>query len=372
VAMERTTDRKEGYFMKVPEPRKLPSGTWFLQMRLNGVSVPVSAESSKECKHTAELIKAEYGAGKRQIQKNKATPTLRQAIDAYISVRSNTISPSTIRGYEIIRDNRFQSVMDKKLNDIKDWQKLCNSESKNLSAKSIKNSWYLMASILKESGVEVPNIKMPQVVSKERLYLEPEQIPIFVKSVKGEKCEIAALLALSSLRCSEICSLKWENIDLKNRRILVSGAMVQGQKNKFVDKPTNKSKSSRRYVPILMNELYTALSDCEAKEGIVVTQRPNTIFRQINKVCESSGLPLVGVHGLRHSFASLAYHLQMPEKIAMQIGGWADRETMSEIYTHLSQKDVSKYADEMKQFYNNANENANKDKKSCIYNAYET
>jgi len=56
----------------------------------------------------------------------------------------------------------------------------------------------------------------------------------------------------------------------------------------------------------------------------------------------------------------------------MQIGGWADRETMSEIYTHLSQKDVSKYADEMKQFYNNANENANKDKKSCIYNAYET
>ena len=26
--------------MKVPEPRKLKSGTWFLQMRLGGESVP--------------------------------------------------------------------------------------------------------------------------------------------------------------------------------------------------------------------------------------------------------------------------------------------------------------------------------------------
>ena len=27
--------------MKVPEPRQLPSGNWFVQLRLNGVSVPI-------------------------------------------------------------------------------------------------------------------------------------------------------------------------------------------------------------------------------------------------------------------------------------------------------------------------------------------
>jgi len=358
--------------MKVPEPKRLPSGTWFIQLRLNGVSVPVSASSEKECKRAAELIKAEHRAGKRTIRKAREEPTLRKAIDNYIAVRSNTLSSSTIRGYEIIRDNRFKSIMDKKLHDIKDWQKLCNAEAKNMSAKSLKNSWYLIASVLKESGAEVPNIKMPQVVPKEHAYLEPEQIQPFIKAVIEERCEIAALLALSSLRCSEICALDWKNIDLKKRRILVSGAMVQGQDNKFVSKDTNKSKSSRRYVPILMDELFTALSACELKEGIVVTQRPNTIYRQINAVCEKNGLPLVGVHGLRHSFASLAYHLSMPEKVAMQIGGWSDRETMSKIYTHLSQKDVSKYADEMKRFYQNANLKTLMDKKASIINAYET
>ena len=345
--------------MKVPEPRKLDSGTWFIQLRLNGVSVPVSASTEKECRRAAELIKAEHRAGKRQIQKAKTEPTLRQAIDEYIKARSNTLSSSTIRGYEIIRDNRFKSVMDKKLSAIKDWQKICNAEAKNLSAKSVKNSWYLVASVLKEQGAEVPNIKMPQVVSKEHAYLEPEQIPIFITAVKGEKCEIAALLALSSLRCSELCALDWENIDLEKQSILVSGAMVQGQNNQFVTKQTNKSKSARRYVPIMMPALASALSAVEDKTGNVVTQRPNTILRQINKVCANNNLPLVGVHGLRHSFASLAYHLDMPEKVAMQIGGWSDRETMSKIYAHLSQKDVSKYGDEMKQFYQNANQNAN-------------
>lgn len=356
--------------MKVPEPRKLNCGTWFIQLRLNGVSVPVTGSTEKECRTTAELIKAEHRAGKRQIRKDKANPTLRQAIDEYISVRSNALSPSTIRGYEIIRDNRFQSVMDKKLKDIKDWQKLCNAESKNVSAKSLKNSWYLIASVLKEFDLEVPKIKMPQVVSREHAYLEPEQIELFVKAIDGKNCEIAALLALSSLRSSELCALDWKNVDLKNRRILVSGSTVQGQNNKFVSKETNKSKSSKRYVPILMDELYNALSNCKTKERSVVSYRPNTIFRQINKVCEDNQLPLVGVHGLRHSFASLAYHLGMPEKVAMQIGGWSDRETMSKIYTHLSQKDVSKYAEEMKQFYKNANQNANKDKKASVFNAY--
>ena len=341
--------------MKVPEPRKLESGTWFIQLRLNGVSVPVSASTEKECRRAAELIKAEHRAGKRQIQKVKSDPTLRQAIDEYIKARSNTLSSSTIRGYEIIRDNRFKSVMDKKLSDIKDWQKICNAEAKNLSAKSIKNSWYLVASVLKEQGAEVPNIKMPQVVSHEHAYLDPEQIQTFIAAVKGEKCEIAALLALSSLRCSELCAVDWENIDLEKQSILVSGAMVQGQNNQFVTKPTNKSKSARRYVPIMIPALASALSAVEDKTGNVVTQRPNTIYRQINKVCADNNLPLVGVHGLRHSFASLAYHLDMPEKVAMQIGGWSDRETMSKIYTHLSQKDVSKYGDEMKQFYQNAN-----------------
>lgn len=202
-------------------------------------------------------------------------------------------------------------------------------------------------------------MNLPQVITKEKLFLEPEQIKTFVIANKNEPCLITSLLALSSLRLSEICALDWKNIDLKKRRILVEGAKVRSPDNKYVEKQTNKNVSSRRYIPIMMDELYDALNACENKTGKVYNGHPNVICQQINRVCKANSLPCVGTHGLRHSFASLAYHLGMPEKIAMQIGGWSDRDTMSKIYTHLAQADIGKYETKMTDFYRNISENAN-------------
>ena len=110
-----------------------------------------------------------------------------------------------------------------------------------------------------------------------------------------------------------------------------------------------------------------ALKNAERKSEYVVTLNGSWIYTQINEICEANGLPKVGNHGLRHSFASLAYHLQIPEKIAMEIGGWADDGTMRKIYTHLSQKDIAKRAEDFSNFfdsekksnYKNGNENGN-------------
>ena len=99
--------------MKVPEPKKLPSGNWFIQMRLNGVSVPVTAPTAKECKRQAELIKAEYRANKRVIRAHKENITLGDAISKYIAERSNSLSPSTLNGYECIKKTRCNEQANK-------------------------------------------------------------------------------------------------------------------------------------------------------------------------------------------------------------------------------------------------------------------
>ena len=72
---------------------------------------------------------------------------------------------------------------------------------------------------------------------------------------------------------------------------------------------------------------------------------------RINQVCRANGLPEVGLHGLRHSFASLAYHLQIPEMIAAEIGGWNDLSTMHNIYTHLAQKDIEKRSQDFADYF---------------------
>jgi len=345
--------------MKVPEPRKLDSGTYFIQLRLNGVSVPVTASTAKACKHQAELIKAEHRAGKRKIERSEDAPTLETVLNDYISKRESVLSPSTVRGYNAIKKTRFQKVMDKPISKI-DWQAAVNAEAKaGASPKSIKNAWGLVRSALKETGRDV-TVRLPAPKLHEKQWLTAEQIPAFLKAIEGKPGEIGALLALSSLRRSEIYGLDWQDVDIENKVIHVRSSVVLGDDAKPVKRDQNKTASSTRDVPIFLPRLQTALEAAQMDEGPVVSGNIGTLRKRITAACKAADLPDVGVHGLRHSFASLCYSLGVSELGAMQIGGWSDYQTMRKIYTHISEKDKRQSADKLQTFFKNANKNANK------------
>lgn len=337
--------------IKVPTPRKLPSGNWFIQICVNGKRISVTEPTEQACIARAMAIKQELLEPVDRSRKQSLT----KAIDAYIDARSNVLSPSTIRGYRTIQRNRFQAAMERPVDayDEKGWQRLVNQEAKLCASKTLKNAWGFIASVVHEETGKEMSVNLPQVISETREYLEPEQIPTFIEAAKGSKYEIAALLALSSLRASELIALTWDQIDLKNGLIHVQGTIVPNEDNKYVRKKENKNVTSRRDVPIMIPRLLDALQKADQSRASVVPFHPSSVCRGINKICESAGLPKVGTHGLRHSFASLAYHLGMPEKIAMQIGGWANDATMRKIYTHVAKNDVLKYQNAMAAFYGN-------------------
>ena len=244
------------------------------------------------------------------------------------------------------------------------WQKIVNAEAKQCSAKTLKNAWGLLSSVISEETEHSVSVRLPQVVEKDGAFLTPEQIPIFVEAIKGKTFEIPALLALSSLRRSEILALHWEDISLERDIIHIRGAAVIGEGNQLVRKEENKNRSSRRTIPIIP-PLRTALMLQSRKSGLVVTTSPTTLYSQINKLCRALHLPEVGVHGLRRSFASLAYHLGLSEEMTMRIGGWSNIYTMRRIYTKLSEQDIAEQSSQFKSFFDpqkgiNGNENGDK------------
>ena len=347
--------------MKIPEPRKLKSGNWFIQLRLNGVSIPVTAPTARECRNQAALIKAEHKAEARTVERGSSA-TLHDAIDKYITDRENTLSPLSVRDYRIIQKHRFQPEMQRRLKEIKaeEWQGIINREAALCAPKTLKSAWGFIRSVVKDATGDYPlEVRLPSVPPSEKQYLTPEQIRVFIQAVKETKYAVPALLALSSLRISEIEALRWENIPAKPEFIHVRGAVVLNEKNELVRKETNKNSSSTRNVPVLIPELAEALERDRRPEGPVMQTNQNNLRRGINRICAAKNLPAVGIHGLRHSFASLAYHLQIPERIAMEIGGWSDTATMHNIYTHISQSDISRYNTKLMDFFKNANENAN-------------
>ena len=341
--------------MKVPKARKVSSGNWFIQLRLGGENINITATTEKECTRQAQFVKAEYLTGKRQPPEPEGEkyPTLAEAIDLYLAARDSALSPATVRGYTRIKANRQRSLSD--ITD-EDYLDACNQEAKLCAAKTLKNAWSFVRSVVEyTTGKKPPDAPLPQVIPNVRPFLDADEIQIFRNAVRGNQYEIPILLALTSLRRSEIMALRWENVDLKRRRILVKGAAVYDKDDKLVQKPENKNQSSTRYVPILMDELFEALKAAKKPSGLIVTCNPNTIWANIRRICKRNDLPPVGIHGLRHSFASLAYHLQVPDKYTMAIGGWNDERTMKKIYTHIAQGDVKKYEDAFSDFFKNAN-----------------
>ena len=87
------------------------------------------------------------------------------------------------------------------------------------------------------------------------------------------------------------------------------------------------------------------------KQGLVIKYNPNNIFLRINGICKANNLPQVGVHGLRHSFASLGYHLKIPSEIICKWGGWSNMKTVTDIYLHLYQEDLEENKIKMENFF---------------------
>ena len=149
--------------MKIPKAKQLPSGAWFCRVRIDGQDISITRNTEREAVAEAMAVKA----GIKDAEKRPKKKTLTAAIDDYIEARQNILSPSTIRGYRIIQNNRFQSMMMKDVFSVTQdqWQRAVNLESKRLNAKTLTNSWRFLSSVICEATGEQLKIRLPQIVS---------------------------------------------------------------------------------------------------------------------------------------------------------------------------------------------------------------
>jgi len=342
--------KKQDPGIKLPTITQLSSGAYHTRVQINGQRVFITKDSEEEC--IAEYLALKHGVMESKQKAKHKKKTLEEAVTEYIEARREFRSPATIYGYERYKKNTFQGMMQVNVFTAKDeqWQKAIKEEHRlGRSPKYIENAWSLMAASIEEATDHRPEVKLYPEEKNERPFLDHEQIDVFVKAIKGKPLEIPALLCLSSLRRSELIALTWDKVDLKKKIIHVQGASVGGGTG-LVSKKQNKNDTSRRTIPIIP-PLMEALERVENKSGPVATMTGDLTLTRVNRVCRENGLPEVGLHGLRHSFASLAYHLEIPEKIAMQIGGWKDAATMHNIYTHLAQQDIAKRAQDFSDYF---------------------
>ena len=331
--------------VKVPVP-KFRGNKWSAQMTIHGERVYVDGSTEEEYYTKAKAAKADL------IEIKKASPkvSLGKVIDKFIKDNDAILSPSTVNAYMSYRKTRFKQYMNLPIEDI-NWQRMVNDETKKVSPKTVRNAFGLVTAALDHSGYQKPKIKLPKKIKPDRPWLDYGQIQEFLEALQGKPYEIGAILALHGLRRSELLHITTEDIDTQAGVIHVRGASVIGEGNKLVDKATNKNITSTRDVHIVIPRLTTLVT---GKEGRLVTTNPTTLYGSINGLCEKVGLPQVGVHGLRHSYISLCFHLGWNIQTVMREGGYSNTQTVNEVYRHLASADADEDVHKMVDFYKTA------------------
>ena len=307
--------------------KRLPSGSYrvrvFVGKDENGKAMYKSftADTKKE----AEFLAAEYNLKRREKPHDM---TVGEAIDKYIELKENVLSPTTIMGYKKMRKTRFSSLMPLKLSQLtyEKIQAAVNRDAAEVTAKTVSNAHGLLSGAL---GMFYPDFVLRTTLPKKQKKLKrnlptPQQV---YNAVKGTEIETAVLFAMwLGLRMSELRGIR-TNEDIVDGVLYIRHVIVTVDR-KPVEKDLTKTESSSRIYK-LSDEL---LSRVDFSKPHITELTDSTLYSRFVKLIEKAGLPHMTFHDLRHLNASVMHMLNVPDKYAMERGGWETDHVMKTVY----------------------------------------
>ena len=319
--------------IKIPSIEKLPSGNWrakvFVERDRNGKKIFKSFTA--ETKKQAEYMAAEFAMKTKAHQVSASKMTVGEAIDKYIELKENILSPTTIGKYKCIRRNDLQGLMSIKLEQLtqEDVQREINIECRRISAKSISCAHGLLSASL---AVFYPDFRLhttlPRIQKKIKQLPEPEEI---IKVFDGSEIELPVLMGLMlGMRMSEIRGVRWK--DIKGNILTIQNVIVTVDGKNIAKAKTKTNQSTRQ---LQLHDKIVELINQQERDGeYIIKLSGQAIYKRFVRQIEKAGLPKMTFHDLRHINASVMLKLGIPDKYAMERGGWSTNSTLKSVYQH--------------------------------------
>lgn len=193
----------------------------------------------------------------------------------------------------------------------------------------------------------------PKQRKKEMQYLSRKQQEILINYLleNPDFIKIGVVFALyTGLRCGELCALRWSDINLDEKTVLVSKTLQRIQshdpkeesRTKILVMPP-KSDDSFRLIPI-PDFLVKILIDYKPKqiEAFFLTgsseklMEPRCLQNKFKMYIAACNLENINFHALRHTFATRCIEVGFDMKTLSEILGHANIKTTLELYVHSS------------------------------------
>lgn len=195
----------------------------------------------------------------------------------------------------------------------------------------------------------------PRVPRRQVSPLTVEQARIFRAAVTGDRLEALYLVAVGcGLRQGEILGLRWRDVDIDGRLLLVRFALARVDGGMVLVEP--KSATSRRNIPMpsFVARALAAHRVRQAAEALPHRPEPPDPFadlvftttlgtpldgisvtRRFQRVLKSAGLPRQRFHDLRHAAASYMLAAGVSARVVMETLGHSEISLTLNTYSHV-------------------------------------
>jgi len=193
----------------------------------------------------------------------------------------------------------------------------------------------------------------PRVLAPELKVWDSAQMRKFLASVRDDRLYAAwLLLATTGVRRGELLGLRWEDLDLERAKLSVRRAVTVVRGEPVATEPkTAKGRRTLSLDPATLAALCAHLQRQREERiaagpawqefGLVFCRadgsafNPEAVSRHFMHRVAAVGLPNIGIHGLRHSYATAALAAGVSAKVVSERLGHASVAITLDVYSHV-------------------------------------
>lgn len=273
----------------------------------------------------------------------------------------------------------------KKINKVSrlDVQKFINKMSdKGLSPKTIRNYYSVLSGIM-EFGVRInelsdtpcQHIILPKKTATEAKYYDQHEVIDLLAALDAlPENELhfkicIYIMLFGGLRKGEVLGLNWEDIDFNERNIQIRRTrQIAPKVGVYEDTPKTLKSNRTVSLPVEIFEMLRQLKAQQLerklqlqnkyKDSPAVIQNscgdclyPHALYKWYVDFCKKNSLKQVGLHGLRHTHASILASMGTDKMQLSRRLGHSQLSTTMNIYTHLFEDTDKSIADDLSTLY---------------------
>ncbi|MBP2642164.1 MAG: integrase family protein [Firmicutes bacterium] len=327
---------------------------------------------NKARKYEMQLL-VDIERGDLKITKNT---TLKKFIDKWIEVEIEpTLAPRTTYNYRKKMNCLVNNLGDLPLDQITSFKikEHINAELKRGLKPSSVHSQMSVIKLAMRKAVQwqllnqspCDYMDLPKINEPNNAIYTPEQVNKVMGVIEGTCLYLPCVLGFfCGLRRGEICGLRWQDVDLENKKARIVHSYNRNPLTGEMQLQKVKTTASKAKIPLpdiaiaaLMAEKEQQEKDRKTagssyQESNHVWSRPtgeprqsDQLYLDFTNMLISNGLPVIRPHDMRHTFATLLYESGLDDKAVSAAVRHAKASFTTDYYVHVREKVKRQSAD---------------------------